>query len=121
MKRQHNHFHNKIKSKIGFLDVTKLLSLKFGYFAHCGSALTLPTHRYKNKGSMMSLESCLQLTAKIFVEWVVFADVTLEICMPLAMSCATRLRHGLVSVLGAVHRWWSFSPLLAGFITATVQ
>jgi hypothetical protein len=27
----------------------------------------------------------------------------------------------LVSVLGAVCRWWSISPLLAGFITATVQ
>ena len=69
----------------------------------------------------MSLESCLRLTAKILVEWVIFADVTLEICMPLAMSCATRLRHWLVSVLGAVRRWWSFSPLLAGFVTATFQ
>jgi hypothetical protein len=35
---------------------------------------------------MMSLESCLQLTAEILVKWVVFAAVTLEICMPLAMS-----------------------------------
>jgi hypothetical protein len=51
---------------------------------------------------MMSLESCLQLTAKILVEWVLFADITLEICMPLAMSCVTRLRHWLVSVLGTV-------------------
>jgi hypothetical protein len=40
---------------------------------------------------MMSLESCLQLTAEILVKWVIFADVTLEICMPLAMSCATCL------------------------------
>ena len=91
----------------------KLLSLKFGYFAHCGSALTLRTHRYhKNRGSMMSLESCLRLTAKILVEWVIFADVTLEICMDLAMSYATCLRHWLVSVLGAIHWWWSFSPFL---------
>jgi hypothetical protein len=44
----------------------------------------------------------LQLTAKILVEWVIFADVTLEICMPLAMLCATLLQHWLVSVLGAV-------------------
>jgi hypothetical protein len=29
----------------------------------------------------MSLESCLQLTAKILVEWVIFVDVTLAICM----------------------------------------
>jgi hypothetical protein len=70
---------------------------------------------------MMSLESCLQLTVKILVEWVVFADITLEICMPLAMSCKTRLRHWLVSVLGAICQWWSFSPLLAGFVTATFQ
>jgi hypothetical protein len=70
---------------------------------------------------MMLLESCLLLTAEILVEWVVFADVTLEICMPLAMSCATRLRRWLVSVLGAVHRWWSFSPLVAGFVTASFQ
>jgi hypothetical protein len=28
---------------------------------------------------MMSLESCLQLTAKILVKWVVFADITLVI------------------------------------------
>jgi hypothetical protein len=41
--------------KIGFSDVTKLLTLKFGYFSHCGSALTLLTRRYhKNWGSMMS-------------------------------------------------------------------
>jgi hypothetical protein len=41
---------------------------------------------------MMLLESCLQLTAKILVEWViVFADVTLVICMDLAMSYQTRL------------------------------
>jgi hypothetical protein len=26
----------------------KLLTLEFGYFAHCGSTLTLPTHRYHN-------------------------------------------------------------------------
>jgi phosphate/sulfate permease len=39
--------------------------------------------------------------------------------MDLAMTCATRLRHWLVSVLGAVCRWWLISPLLAGFITAT--
>jgi hypothetical protein len=45
----------------------------------------------------------LRLTAEILVERVVFADITLEICMPLAMSCATRLRRWLVLVLGAVH------------------
>jgi hypothetical protein len=70
---------------------------------------------------MMSLESCLQLTAKILVEWVIFADVTLEIFMDMAMLCVTRLQCWLVSVLGAIPRWWSFSPLLAGFVTATVQ
>jgi hypothetical protein len=62
---------------------------------------------------MMSLESCLQLTAEILVEWVVFADVTLEICMDLAMSCGTCLQHWLVSVLGAVCLWWSFPPFFA--------
>ncbi len=36
----------------------------------------------------MLLESYLQLTTKILVEWVVFADdVTLEICMDLAIIC----------------------------------
>jgi hypothetical protein len=30
---------------------------------------------------MMLLERCLQMTAKILVKWVVFADVTLVICM----------------------------------------
>jgi hypothetical protein len=45
---------------------------------------------------MMLLESCLRLTAEILVEWVIFADVTLEICMSLAMSCVTRLRRWLV-------------------------
>jgi hypothetical protein len=71
---------------------------------------------------MMLLESSLQLvTAKILVKWVIFADVTLEICMPLTMLCATHLRHWLVSVLGTLDRWWSFSPLLAGFVTATFQ
>ena len=58
----------------------------------------------------MSLESCLWLTAKILVEWVIFADVTLEICMDLATLYVTCLWHWLVSVLGTVHRWWSFPP-----------
>jgi hypothetical protein len=38
----------------------------------------------------MSLESCLRLTAKILVKWVIFADVTLAICMDLAMLYVTR-------------------------------
>jgi hypothetical protein len=65
------HFCNGLNSKIDFLDVTKLLTLKFEYFAHCGQLrLDLPTDRYhKNRGSMMSLESCLQLTAEIFIKW----------------------------------------------------
>jgi hypothetical protein len=52
---------------------------------------------------MMWLDCCLQLTAKILVKCFVFADITLEICMDLAMSCATCLQHWLVSVLGTVH------------------
>ena len=53
---------------------------------------------------MMLLESYLQLTTKILVEWVVFADdVTLEICMDLAMSYVTCLQHWLVSALRAIH------------------
>jgi hypothetical protein len=79
-------------SKIGFLDLTKLLSLQFGYFTHCDTALTLWTHRYhKNRGSMMSLERCLQLTPKILVKWVIFAEVTLEIGMDLAKLYVTCL------------------------------
>jgi hypothetical protein len=38
-------------SKIGFSDVTKLITFKFGYFGHWGSALTLLTPRYhENRG-----------------------------------------------------------------------
>jgi hypothetical protein len=59
----------------------------------------------------MLLESCLRLTAEILVEWVIFADVTLEICMSLAMSCVTRLRRWLVWALATIHRWWSFLPI----------
>jgi hypothetical protein len=34
-----------------FSDVTKLITFKFAYFDHWGSALTLLTHRYhKNRG-----------------------------------------------------------------------
>jgi hypothetical protein len=94
----------------------KLLTLKFGYYGHCGSALMLPTHRdHKNnsKGSMMALESCLQSTTKILVKWVEFADVTLEFCMDLVTSYATCLWHSLMSALGAVCRWWSFPPFFA--------
>jgi hypothetical protein len=54
----------------------------------------------------MLLESCLQMTAKILVKWVIFADITLAICMHLGMLCVTRLQHSFVSALGAVHRWW---------------
>jgi hypothetical protein len=57
---------------------------------------------------MMLLESCFQLTAKILVK---FDDVTLAICMDLAMSSATRLRCWLVSALATVHQWWSFPPI----------
>jgi hypothetical protein len=82
---------------------------------HCASALTLLTHRYqhKNRESMMSLESCLQLTAKILVQWVISADVTLVICMDLAISYATHLWHWFVSALAAVHWWWPFTPIFA--------
>jgi hypothetical protein len=62
---------------------------------------------------MVSLESCLQLTAEILVAWVVFADVTLEFCMDLVTSYATCLQHSLMSVLGAIHRWWSFPSFFA--------
>jgi hypothetical protein len=55
------------------------------------------------------------LTAKILVEWVIFADITLAIYMDLAMSYATRLQHWLVSALAANHQWWSFLPTF-GFI-----
>jgi hypothetical protein len=90
----------------------------FGYFAHCGPTLTLLTHRYhKNTGSVMSLESCLQLTAEILVKWVIFTDVTLEFCMDLATSYATSLRHSLMSVLGDICIWWSF-PLFFAFINS---
>jgi hypothetical protein len=33
--------------------------------------------------------------------------------MPLAMLCATCLQYWLVSVLGAIHQWWSFPPFFA--------
>jgi hypothetical protein len=61
---------------------------------------------------MMLLESCLQLTTEILVKWVIFDDITLEICMDLAMSYATRLWHWLVSALAAVCRRWSFLPIV---------
>jgi hypothetical protein len=63
----------------------------------------------------MLLESCLWLTAKILVKWVIFADVTLAICMDLVMSYGTCLQHWYVSVLGAVHWWWSFLPIFVLF------
>jgi uncharacterized membrane protein YkgB len=41
----------------------------------------------------------IRLTAKIFVKWVIFADITLAICMPLAMlSCAIRTPATFVGV-----------------------
>jgi hypothetical protein len=52
---------------------------------------------------MVWLEVYLQLSPGILVEWIIFADVTLEICMDLAMSYVTRLRHWLVSALRAIH------------------
>ena len=108
------HFRDEIKFQNRFFGSHEASNTEFGYFGHCGSALTLPTHRYhKNRGSMMSLESCLRLTAEILVEWVIFADVTLEICMDLVTSYATCLRHSLMSVLGAIRRWWSFPPFFA--------
>jgi hypothetical protein len=55
------HFCNEIKSQHHFLDVMKLLSLEFGYFAHCGSSLTLPTHRYHKNGGFYSV------TGELFV------------------------------------------------------
>jgi hypothetical protein len=62
----------------------------------------------------MSLESCLHLTTKILVDWVIFADVTLVICMHLVMSCAPHLWHSLVSALAAIHSIWSsFPPIFA--------
>jgi hypothetical protein len=63
----------------------------------------------------MLLESCLRLTAGIIVEWVKFADVTLEFCMDLVTSYVTCLQHSLMSVLGAIHKWWSF-PLFFAFV-----
>jgi hypothetical protein len=36
---------------------------------------------------MMWLDCCLQLTAEILVKCVIFADITLEICMDLAIMC----------------------------------
>jgi hypothetical protein len=50
-------------------------------------------NRGSTGGSMMLLESYLQLTAKILVEWIIFAEVTVEICVDLAMSYATCLQH----------------------------
>jgi hypothetical protein len=92
----------------------KLIMNRFGYFVHCDSALTLPTHKcHKNWGSMMLLESGLRLTAEILVEWVIFADITLEFCMDLVTSYATWVWHSLLSVLGTVHTWWSFPPFFA--------
>jgi hypothetical protein len=89
-------FETKENSKIDFSDLTKLLTHGFGYSAHCGSALTLSTHRYhKNRGSMMLLASFLRLTAKILVERVIFADITWMICMHLVMLCATGLQHSI--------------------------
>jgi hypothetical protein len=62
---------------------------------------------------MMLLESCLRLTAEILVKWVIFADTTLEFCMDLVMLYATCLQHSLMSVLGAIHRWWLFPPFFS--------
>jgi hypothetical protein len=70
---------------------------------------------------MMSLESCLQLTAKILVTWVIFADVTLGFCMDLVTLYVTCLQHLLMTVLGTVHTWWCFLHFLAAFVTATVM
>jgi hypothetical protein len=118
------HFCDEIKSQNGFFGCHEASNAWIWILCPlwlAGCVLTLPTHRYhKNRGLLLLPESCLQLTAKILVEWVVFADVTLAICMDLAMSCATCLQHWLVSGLGTFCQWWSFSPLLAGFITATV-
>jgi hypothetical protein len=119
------HFCDKIKSQNGFFGCHKASNTWIWILCPlCWLRLDTakqPIGTIKIVGLFLLPESCLQLTAKILVEWVVFADVTLAICMDLAMSCATCLRHWLVSVLGAICRWWSFSPLLAGFITATVQ
>jgi hypothetical protein len=68
-----------------------------------------------NRWSMMSLESCLRLTAEILVTWVIFADVTLEFCMDLVMLYATCLQHSLMSVLVAVCRWCLFPANVFGF------
>jgi hypothetical protein len=63
----------------------------------------------------MLLESCLWLTSEILAEWVIFADITLAICIYLAMSYVTCLWHWLVSALAAIHQWWSFLPIFCLF------
>jgi hypothetical protein len=70
----------------------------------------------------MSLESYLHLRAESLVKQVIFADITLEICMiwpcPMQHVCDSGCCQFLAP-FGC--RWWLFSPLLAAFISATVQ
>jgi hypothetical protein len=68
-------FCDRLKLQNWFFGCHKTSNTQIGILCHCGSALTLPTCRYhKNKGSIMLLESCLQLTAKILVKSVIFAE-----------------------------------------------
>jgi hypothetical protein len=58
--------------------------------------------------AMILLESCLRLTAEILVEWVIFADITLEICMPwpchVRHACDIGWCQSLVSFVDGGHR-----------------
>jgi hypothetical protein len=57
---------------------------------------------------MMLLESYLQLNAKILVEWIIFAEVTVEICMDLLGHVLCNMPATLVSV-----RSWCSSYMVA--------
>jgi hypothetical protein len=56
------------------------------------------------------------LTAKILVEWVVFANVTLKICMDFAMSYGCDMPETLVVwcqlLVPFIDGWWSFCHFL---------
>jgi hypothetical protein len=81
---------------------------------HCGSALTLLNHRYhKKKGVYDVIGGLFAINCQDLVKWVISADVTLVICMDLAMSYATPLWLWLVSALATIHWWQSFTPVFA--------
>jgi hypothetical protein len=75
---------------------------------HCQPGGTIKIGVHDVIGELFAID-CWEL-----VEWVVFDDINLVICMPLAMSSVrTCLWHWLVSALAAVPWWWSFLWIFA--------